>query len=291
MKHKLQFAATQKIIDIGFIKRNIKNIISEEDANQKLMNIIGNQQAYKLVYQNNYDAYYTHFYFEQIDYVALRNPYYLLGMRYNQESFDLYIVQKVLHDIFFVQSILWCRKLSVRFSYNLNFNRVPNTLTSLLCMNCKLSSIDGIQHMTALERLTLSCNELVDVFQVRFLIKLQYLDLQSNQIIFLDPLKELQISTLIANNNFLPIEQILINNQINSEQNPQSESQQTCYKKLKTIQTNWDRFNVMRRTNLLRSRVRRFGTQMFRKFNLIQNLQISISQKLVAFVSVQEVTQ
>ncbi|CAL5972102.1 Conserved_hypothetical protein [Hexamita inflata] len=82
--------------------------------------------------------------------------------------------------------------LQVYFCYNLNFTRVPLSLTDLNIISCNVQKLDGLRQIQQLTKLRIYNNDTpINVQELQYLTNLRYLDLDQSKVTDISPLKHL----------------------------------------------------------------------------------------------------
>lgn len=76
-----------------------------------------------------------------------------------------------------------------------------STLTSLFALDSQVESLVGLEHAENLTSITLAENHITDISPLSGLKKLEYLDLENNDLSSIDALKDLNLQTLVLSNN------------------------------------------------------------------------------------------
>ncbi|MCM3443795.1 leucine-rich repeat domain-containing protein [Metabacillus halosaccharovorans] len=76
-----------------------------------------------------------------------------------------------------------------------------STLTNLFALDSQVESLVGLEHAVNLTSITMAENHITDISPLSGLKKLEYLDLENNDISSIDALKDLNLQTLLLSNN------------------------------------------------------------------------------------------
>ncbi|CAL5972218.1 Conserved_hypothetical protein [Hexamita inflata] len=119
----------------------------------------------------------------------------------SQQHFASFGNDQSITTIKFVD-MLNLQELQLYFCYNLNFTRVPFSLTFLNIISCNVQKLDGLRLMKQLTKLRIFNNSTpFQLQELQYLTNLQLLDLNNSNVQDITPIKYLHLQSLILSRN------------------------------------------------------------------------------------------